>query len=92
MITFYTAPEVAKALKVSTVTVKREYERGNLNGFLVGNELRISERDFDDYCKIKSGQKTLREIQLEQELEDLRKELNRKNECISNIKEQLTQI
>lgn len=92
MISFYTAQEVAKALKVSAVTVKREFERGKLNGFLVGNELRISERDFDDYCKIRSGQKTLREIQLEQELEGLRKELSRKDECISKIREQLIQI
>jgi len=86
MIEYYTAPEVAEKLRVSAVTVKREFNKGKLNGFLVGNELRVSVQDLDTYCRVKTGQKTLREKHLEEEVEKLKAELTSKNSILDNIR------
>ena len=83
---FYTAKEIAEMLKINPLTVKREYDRGKLNGFYVGNELRVSAQDFDDYTRLKSHQKTSREIELEREIEKLKAELRGKESTINSIK------
>ena len=89
---FYTAKEIAELLKVHPTTIIREYQRGNLNGFMVGNELRVIDQEFDDYCKIRERQKTSREIQLENELAAMKMELDKRNEIINMIKNELLKL
>lgn len=82
---FYTGKELAKMLKVSPITIKREYERGNLHGFMVGNELRCSQKDVDEYTGFLKYGKTSREIELEKEVKLLTQEKNRLKKLIQSI-------
>lgn len=46
---FYTVEEVAKMLKVSHMTIRREIERGNLKAAKVGHVWRITEEELKRY-------------------------------------------
>ena len=46
---FYTIEEVAKMLKVSHMTIRREIERGNLKAGKVGHVWRITEEELKRY-------------------------------------------
>ncbi|KPU42194.1 hypothetical protein OXPF_39730 [Oxobacter pfennigii] len=73
---YYTAKELAAMFNVTTVTIKKEFERKKLNGFLVGNELRCSQRDVDEYTNFLKYGKTSKEIELEGEVENLTKKMD----------------
>ena len=46
---FYTVEEIAKMLKVSHMTIRREIERGNLKAAKVGHVWRITEEELKSY-------------------------------------------
>ncbi len=50
----YTVEEVAQMLRVSSATVRRLIENGELKAIRVGKQLRISKEAFEDY-KEKAG-------------------------------------
>ncbi len=47
----YTVEEVAKLLRVSEATVRRLIKTGELEGFSVGNQYRITQEALDKYMK-----------------------------------------
>jgi excisionase family DNA binding protein len=47
----YTVSEVAKLLRVSEATVRRLIKTGELEGFPVGNQYRVSQEALDKYMK-----------------------------------------
>jgi excisionase family DNA binding protein len=47
----YTVAEVAAILQVSVVTVRRLIHRGELNGYWIGRQYRISEQQLREYLE-----------------------------------------
>jgi len=47
----YTIPEVAKLLKAAPITVKRLLLRGELNGFKVGSNWRVTDKDLEAFIE-----------------------------------------
>lgn len=45
----YTTGEVSKIIGTSTVTIRKEIERGNLIAFKVGTDYRITQERLDEY-------------------------------------------
>lgn len=86
---YFKSSDLSKMFNVSPLTIKREYERKKLHGFYVRNELRFSQQDIDDYTCLRKHHKTLREIELEKEIEDLKNELIQKKKVINSIKFQI---
>lgn len=82
---YYTGKELAKMFKVHPITIRREFERGALHGFLVGNELRCSQRDVDEYTGFLKFGKTSREIELEEKVEQLTKDKEKLKALIISI-------
>ena len=89
---FYTVSEVAEMFKVHPATIKREIARGNIIGFKVGNESRVTSEELQRYACIKSHIKSDNEIKLENNIKQLSRELEIKNIFIENIKKELLTI
>ena len=85
----YTTKELADWFNVSSVTIRREIERGNLKCFYVGNEARITEEQCKEYANIKENGKTDREVELEKIVSELRQKIKEKEDVIIGIKELL---
>lgn len=47
----YTVEEVAKILRVSTATVRRLLKAGEIEGFPVGNQWRVTQEALDKYMR-----------------------------------------
>lgn len=89
---YFKVKDLAEMFGVSTATIKKEYERKKLNGFFVGNELRFTQRDIDDYTNIVRYGKTTREIQLENEVKELKKIIADKDSIIKNVELSILKI
>lgn len=89
---FYTSKELAEMFKVSPLTIKREYDRGKIHGFYVGNELRFSQQSVDDYSCIKSHHKTSRELELEKEVAELQTKLKEKDSVFIRLKNEVLKL
>lgn len=87
----YTVKELAKILGVSDVTVRNEIDRGKLPCFRVGNEARFTQHHVDTYMNIKNFGKTQRELELEEEKEELLEVIKSKDRLIDNIKNLILQ-
>ena len=85
----YTTKEVAKMLKVSDATVRRETDRGKLKSFKVGIENRYTQYHIDEYTRLKELGKTERELALEGMIEELNLKIQEKEDLILNIKDML---
>ncbi|MEW8956954.1 helix-turn-helix domain-containing protein [Clostridium sp.] len=73
--TTYTLDEVAEILKVTKMTVRSEIEKNRLKAIKVGAIWRIPEVDLADYLgTIKNNFKTEKEVELEKEIEKIKKE------------------
>ncbi len=82
----YTVKEFAEILGVSDATIRNEIDRGKLHCFKVGNESRFTQHHVDSYMNIKNFGKTQRELELEQEKEELLKAIENKDKVIESIK------
>ncbi|ATW25601.1 substrate-binding domain-containing protein [Candidatus Formimonas warabiya] len=60
--TIYTAQEVADILKISKNTVYEMIKRGELLAYKVGNKMRISNQEIDDYMKRSLNGQAVRQI------------------------------
>lgn len=89
---YFTSKNLAGMFSVSPLTIKREYERGKLHGFYVGNELRYSQQDVDDYTCLREHQKTLREIELENKIKELEDDIKEKNSILNDIRIKLLEL
>lgn len=89
--TYYKTSDLTKMFDISPQTVKREYDRKKLHGFYIGNELRFTQQDIDDYTCILEHHKTLREIELENENKKLKEQLLKRDEFVCSIKQQVFQ-
>ena len=87
----YTTKEVAELFNVSGATIRNEVAKGNLGHFKVGNENRFTQYHIDKYTQIKSLGKSEREMELEEEKEQLLKVIEHKDLLIRNIKDLLLQ-
>lgn len=88
---YFTSKNLGEMFSVSPLTIKREYERKKLHGFYVGNELRFSQQDIDDYTSKLEHHKSLREVELEKRIEALETELEKKKEIINSIRNKIFQ-
>mgnify|MGYP000967478781 CR=1 FL=1 len=82
----FTTSDVAKILKISSATVRREIERGKLKCFYVGNEARFTHIHLDEYTNIRNFKKTTRELELEKEIERLSEVIKKKDLIINGIR------
>jgi DNA-binding transcriptional MerR regulator len=89
---YFTGKELAKMFQVHPATIRREFDRGNLHGFLVGNELRCSQRDVDEYTGFLKYGKTSREITLEKVVDDLTNENERLKKLIRSIESTVREV
>ncbi|WP_040209820.1 helix-turn-helix domain-containing protein [Clostridium polynesiense] len=89
---YYTVNELAEQLKVHPETIKREIYRNNLRAFKVGSELRFTQESVDDYTNALNRGKTTREIELEDQIVQLKKALSEKEKFIELIKLELLKI
>lgn len=85
----YTVKQAAEILNVNPQTIKREIERNKLHCFRVGNEIRLAQQHLDEYANVGGYGKTAREIELEEEIERLKKALSEKDNTINNIKTEI---
>lgn len=89
----YKIAEVAEMLQVDPRTVKREIERGNLKARKVGSDYRVPELNLVEYMQlVHNNYKSEREVQLEQEVEQLKKKLEERERFISSIKDGLLRL
>jgi excisionase family DNA binding protein len=86
---YYETKEVAEMFQVHPETIKREVQRHRLQCFKVGTELRFTQDHIDQYTNVIQFGKTTREIELEQENEQLRLILANKDKTLENIKTEL---
>lgn len=89
---YFTSKDLGEMFNVSSLTIKREYERKKIHGFYVGNELRFSQQDIDDYTCLKDHHKSLREIELENENQNLKLELQKLKTFINSLKSQFLKL
>lgn len=89
---YFKVKDLAEMFDVSTLTIRREFERKKLNGFHVGNELRFTQRDIDNYTNIVRYGKTTREIQLEDEIKELKRKLEERDRIIKDLKSYVFKI
>lgn len=89
---YFTSKDLGEMFAVSSLTIKREYERKKIHGFFVGNELRFSQQDVDDYTCLRENHKTLREIELEEKNKVLEIQLQKMKTVIDSIKSQLLKL
>lgn len=82
----YSIKEVAELFGVSEATISREIERGKLECFKVGNLSKFTMYHLEQYANVKELGKTKREMELEEEKEELRKIIRDRERTISNIK------
>lgn len=54
---FYTPDEIAEKIKVSEQTVRRYLRDGKLEGFKIGNNWRITEKNFLDFIENQASSK-----------------------------------
>lgn len=71
----YTTGEVSKIIGTSTVTVRKEIERGNLIAFKVGTDYRITQERLDEYMGVAKSWEyekeiLLKKIKVQQEIID----------------------
>lgn len=89
---FYTVHDVASMLKVHPETIKREVNRKKLNCFKVGTELRFTQQQIDEYSNTISNAKSLREVELEKTISELKAELDKKEKLINLIKDEVLRV
>lgn len=89
---YYTVDELAKMFEVHPETIKREVRRNKLLCFKVGTELRFTQEHIDSYTNILNQGKTTREIELEEEIEFLKRQLAEKEGFINKIKAELLRL
>lgn len=82
----YTVKEIAEILSVSDETIRREIKRNKLRCFYVGNEARFTQVHLEEYMNIKNFGMTQRELELEQEKEELLQVIAEKDKTLQNIK------
>ena len=82
----FTTKELATMFDVSGETIRREVERKKLKCFKVGNEARFTQYHIDEYTQIKNLGKTQKELDLEEEKEQLYKIIQEKDKLLDNIK------
>lgn len=82
----YTTKDLAEMLSVSDETVRREIKRDKLRCFYVGNEARFTQVHLEEYMNIKNFGMTQKEIELEQEKEELLQIIQDKDTILKNIK------
>lgn len=85
----YTTQELAETLGCTSATLVNEFNRGNIKGFKVGRDIKFTQYHVDDYLNIKNFGKTQRELELEEEIEQLKQELESKEKLMTNIKDLL---
>ena len=56
---FYTTQEVADLLKMNVQVISRKLQRGNLTGYKIGKDWRVSERDLLEWIHSHSNQNRL---------------------------------
>ncbi|NLI89774.1 MAG: helix-turn-helix domain-containing protein [Epulopiscium sp.] len=83
--TIYTTTEVAEMLKVNPATVRNEVKRGSLNCFYVGVEARFTEWHLSEYMVVKDMGKTVRELELEEEIEGLKGDIELLKDRLNNV-------
>lgn len=89
---YYTVDELSQMFAVHPETIKREVRRKNLHCFKVGTELRFTQEHVDSYTNVINQGKTTREIELERELDDIRKQLAEKDGFINKFKVELLKL
>lgn len=89
---YYTVNDLAEQFRVHPETIKREVSRNNLEYFKVGTELRFSQEHVDRYTNVKRFGKTVRELELEQEVLNLNKLLRQQEQFIELIKNELIKL
>ncbi len=83
--TYYTVSDLASMFQVHVETIRREIKRKNLKCFYVGNEPKFTQQQVDDYTGLVNYGKTTRELQLEQEIEELKIQLRDRDNFIQSI-------
>lgn len=89
----YKVAQVAEMLQADPRTIKKEIERGRLKAIKVGSDYRIPEPNIIEFMQLTANNyKSKRELDLEREVDDLKKKLASSERCLSNIKNELLKV
>lgn len=89
---YYTVNELATIFNVHPETIKREVARKNLGHFRIGSEIRFTQEHVDEYTHVTKFNKTLKEMELEKELEELTAKLKEKDRLLEMIRSEVMRL
>lgn len=89
---YYTVNELAAIFDVHPETIKREVSRKNLSHFRIGSEIRFTQNHVDEYTNVTKFGKTLRENQLEKEIESLTTKIKSKDRLLEMIRSEVMKM